>query len=83
MGTTIAADPKPATGRLDQELEMVRGGVRMVATGGATRVLVCGLRFGEQVAASLRPEARRAGVALDPLWRLDEHGCDIRVERLV
>ena len=65
--------------RLDQELTMVQGAISMVARRGATSITVGGLRFGEEILGTLRAVARSHGVTLEPLWRLDCHGCDLRV----
>jgi hypothetical protein len=69
--------------RLDQELTMVEGAITMVAYGGAPSVTVGGLRFGEEVLRALTALARREGVLLEPMWRLDSHGCDLRVRLAV
>ena len=68
---------------LDREIELVKGAVRMVATGSASRLTVAGLWFGAAVVDVLDAWARLAGVALEPLWGLGDSPCDIRVTRVV
>jgi hypothetical protein len=63
--------------RLDVELGDVRAAIALVARGAATRVTVGGLRFGEQVVALLRAEARAKGVVLDPNYWFEDSGCDV------
>ena len=60
---------------------MVQGAIQMVATRGTPSVTVGGMRFGEEVLEALEREATRLGVRLEPLWRLDCHGCDLRAVR--
>ncbi|MFN8622521.1 MAG: hypothetical protein U0869_17435 [Chloroflexota bacterium] len=67
--------------RLDQELGLVRGAIAMVGARGVPSVTVGGLRYGEEIARGLAQEAARAGVTLLHLWRLDCHGCDLKVVR--
>ena len=69
------------TSTLDRELDLVRGAVAMVAAGKAPRVVLASLRFGEQLVAPAREMAAKAGVRIVPLWRADESGADLAVER--
>lgn len=59
------------------EVRNVTGAIALVASGGATRVTVAGLRFGEQVVAQLQAEALCAGVRLEPVYWDDDAGCDV------
>lgn len=67
---------------LEHEMNLVREAIAMVASGGAPRVVVGGLRFGEELLATARGLATEAGVRLVPLWMPDDAGTDIAVERI-
>ncbi|HEY8870701.1 MAG TPA: hypothetical protein VIM30_15110 [Candidatus Limnocylindrales bacterium] len=68
---------------LEHEMTLVREAIAMVAGGGAPRVTVGGLHFGEALLATARGLANEAGVRLVPLWMPDDAGADIAVERIV
>ena len=53
----------------------------MVAAGSAPRVLLGGLRFGEQILERARRMAVGTGTRIVPLWTTDEGGLDLAVER--
>jgi hypothetical protein len=66
---------------LDLELDVVSTAISMVATGGASRVRLAGLRFGEQLLEEARLLARSAGVQVTPLWSADDDdGVGLSVE---
>jgi hypothetical protein len=66
---------------LDRELDVVSAAISMVATGGASRVRLAGLRFGEQLLDEARLLARSAGVQVTPLWSADDDdGIGLSVE---
>lgn len=65
---------------LDHELELVRGAIALVATGGAPRVRLASLRFGEQLLEPAGRLAAEAGVRLTPEWTSDEGGASLIVE---
>jgi hypothetical protein len=65
---------------LEYEMNLVREAIAMVAGGGAPRVTVAGLRFGEALLTTARGLATEAGVRLVPLWMPDDAGADIAVE---
>ncbi len=67
---------------LELEMTLVREAIAMVAGGGAPRVVVGGLRFGEALLATARGLATEVGVRLVPLWMPDDAGADIAVERI-
>ena len=67
---------------LDQELQLVYEAIAMVASGGAPRVIVGGLTFGEALLEPARALADDAGVRVVPLWMPDDAGADIAVERI-
>jgi hypothetical protein len=61
---------------------LVSEAIAMVARGGSRRVVVGGLRFGEELLAPAGRLAAEAGVRLVPLWMPDDAGADIAVERI-
>lgn len=70
----------PAT--LEHEMRLIQEAIALVASGGAPRVVVAGLRLGDELLHSARRVALEAGVRIVPLWRADEAGLDIAVERI-
>ena len=67
---------------LEREMRLIREAIAMVASGGAPRVVLVGIHFGETLVDPARRLALEAGVRLVPLWRADEAGADIAVERI-
>jgi len=67
---------------LEHEMTIVREAIAMVAGGGAPRVTVAGLHFGEALLAIVASLATEAGVRVVPLWLPDDAGADIAVERI-
>jgi hypothetical protein len=75
--------PPPSIARtLDQEILLVREAIAMVAFGGSPRVIVGGLRFGQELLGPNRAVAAEVGVRLIPLWMPEDAGADIVVERI-
>jgi hypothetical protein len=70
----------PAT--LDRELQLVREAIAMVAGGGARRVVVAGIHFGDVLLAPGARLALEAGVRLTRLRTADGAGADLAVERI-
>ena len=70
----------PAT--LEHEMRLIREAIAMVASGGAPRVILAGINFAETLLDPARRLALEAGVRLVPLWRADEAGADIAIERI-
>jgi hypothetical protein len=66
---------------LDREADLLAGAIRLVASGGARRTTVGGLRLAEPAMALVQPLADGLGVVLEPLWRTDEEGLDVLVRR--
>jgi hypothetical protein len=81
MDRTGDPDAEGAYRTLDHELDIVRGAIEMVASGGAPRILISSLRFGEQLIEPARRMANGTGVRIVPLWTTDEGGAGIAVER--
>jgi diphthamide synthase (EF-2-diphthine--ammonia ligase) len=67
---------------IDREAELLASAVRLVASGGARRTTVGGLRLSEAAIAIVRPMAADLGIELEPLWRTDEEGLDVLVRRV-
>ena len=67
---------------LDHELRLINEAIMLVATGGAPRTTVVGLRLGDELLGRAREMAAEAGVRLVPLWHADESGVDIAIERI-
>jgi hypothetical protein len=66
---------------LDLELDVVSTAISMVATGGASRVRLAGLRFGSQLLQEAKLLGRSAGVQVTPLWPADDDdGIGLSVE---
>ena len=59
---------------LDRELELVRTAISMVASGGASRVRLGGLCFGEQLLDQAGSLGRAAGVRVTPVWTASDGG---------
>jgi hypothetical protein len=75
-------DPDETRRRLAAEIQEVRGALALVASGGASRVTLTGLRFGDELTARFRPDAEAAGVLLEPIFWPDDAGCDLIVRRI-
>jgi hypothetical protein len=80
--THVEFDPSGEVQRtIDREAELVASAVRLVASGGAQRTVVAGLRLGEAALTIVGPLAVSLGVLLEPMWRADEEGTDVVVRR--
>lgn len=69
-----------ARGTLEHEISLINGSIALLASGGAARVTLTGLRFGERILPTAQISARALGVVVRPLWRASGAGCDIAVE---
>jgi hypothetical protein len=68
--------------QLRQELDLVEGAIQLVASGGASRVRLGALTFGEPLLERARRTAGRAGVQVTPVWTAsDGGGIGLIVER--
>src|SRR5262245_35500404 len=65
---------------LEFELRLVREAIRMVALGAARRVVLAGLRWGNDVLGEAGEALLEPGVRLAPLGRPHRAGIDIAVE---
>jgi hypothetical protein len=65
---------------LEYELDLIRGAIALVASGGAPRVRLASLAFGEQLLEAARLMATAAGVRVVPGWTSDEGGASLTVE---
>jgi hypothetical protein len=68
--------------RLAAEVADVESAIALVSSGSASRVILGGLQFGDQVARRFRADARSHGLRLEPILRPDDAGCDLIVRRL-
>lgn len=76
-------DPvEPVARTLEREAALVNDAILMVASGRSRRVVVAGIRFGDQLIESANAMAKEAGVRVVPLWTTDEAGADIAIERI-
>ena len=67
---------------IDHELELVRGAIAMVASGGAPRVALGSLRFADQLLKPARRLALEADVRVVPLWTSADAGTGLAIERI-
>lgn len=65
---------------IDQELELIRTAIAMVASGGAPRVVVASLRFGDQILPRAQVLASASGLVATPQWTLDRNQHSIAIE---
>jgi hypothetical protein len=73
----------PTVRELRHELDLVQSAIRLVATGGATRVRLGALTFGEPLLDRVRRMGSRAGVQVTPEWTAsDGGGIGLIVERV-
>ena len=70
----------PAT--VDKELQLIREGIALVASGRAPRTIVAGLLLSEALLDPAGRMAEDAGVTLTALWHTDDSGVDFAIERV-
>lgn len=68
---------------LQRESRIVREAIALVASGGAQRVVIAGLRFGEDVIDPARRGALEAGLRVRALGRSGGEGIDLAIEAIV
>lgn len=66
---------------LDRDAALLESAVRLVASGQAPSVTVAGLQLAVAAIAVVTPLAAEQGIALDPLWGVDQTLTDVRVRR--
>jgi hypothetical protein len=81
MSSTSRHEAQPIESVLERELGLVRDAIAMVASGATARVVLGGLRFGDQLIEPARRLAADSGALVVPLWTTDEGGVDIAIER--
>jgi len=64
--------------RLEHEEHLLRSSIALLAAGGARRVTLIGLTFGERMLPEAAPAAKKAGMVLRPIRSATR--CDITVE---
>jgi hypothetical protein len=67
---------------LERESRIVREAIALVASGGARRVLIAGLRFSDDVVDPARTGALESGVRVRSLDRASGSGVDLSIERI-
>ena len=67
---------------LARSLDLVRSAIDLIASGGADRVTLVGLRGAERVLPQAQALSEAAGLFARATWREDTEGCDIVVEDL-
>jgi hypothetical protein len=67
---------------LDRELAMIQGAIDLVASGGAPRVVLAGMRFGDKLLDQARRLAAASGVRVVPLWKARSEGADLAIEQI-
>jgi hypothetical protein len=67
---------------LERESRIVREAVALVASGGARRVVIAGLRFGDEVVDPARTAALEAGLSVRSLSRTTGAGIDLAIEAI-
>jgi hypothetical protein len=65
---------------LVRETRIVRDAIALVASGGAHRVVIAGLRFSGDVIDPARDAARESGLRVRALKRTSDGGIDLAIE---
>jgi hypothetical protein len=65
---------------LQRESRLVREAIALVASGGARRVVIAGLRFGDDVVDPARTAAGESGLRIRALGRTSGSGIDLSIE---
>ena len=71
----------PVARTIDQEVDLLRSAILMVAGGQSRSTTIVGLRLADAAIALAGPTAAERGVILEPLWGPDEALCDVRARR--
>ena len=67
--------------QIDRELDMADGAIALVVSGHFPRVIVGGLRFGDQLLPEVQRHARGADVIVTPLPGVDDGPIDLLFQR--
>ena len=81
MDTTTQALGDTGRRLLDHELTIVTDGIAFVASGGAVRVTVASLQFGQYLVDAALRLGRESGVRVTPIWSLGDR-VSLAIERL-
>lgn len=79
MRTGVPNGGQQVDDQLAREYGQVATAVALVARQPGTRVVVAGLRFGEQLLTACTSLAAGSGVVLEAQWWPDDAGCDLIV----
>jgi hypothetical protein len=81
MAHTVAgASTRRAAQAIARETRLIREAIAMVAAGGSPRVILAGIRHGEELLDMARRDALAAGVRVNPIRRPANAGTDLIVE---
>jgi hypothetical protein len=64
----------------ERELRMAREAIALVAGGGSPRVVLAGIRYGEEILESARRLGLASGVRVNPLRQPQREAADLVVE---
>ena len=79
-GSRRTTSRRAAQAAEERELRLAREAIVMVAIGASPRVVVAGIRFGDQILDSAQRFALEAGVRVKPLRQAGDAGADLVVE---
>jgi len=67
---------------LERESRLVREAIALVASGGARRVLIAGLRFGDDIVDPAREGALEAGLRIRSIAQSSGDGVELAIEAI-
>jgi hypothetical protein len=84
MATTAVADSTLPSNwpDLEHELNLVRGAIDLITSGGATRVTLIGLQSAERLLPRAQVLGHEQAVTVRAQWHDDRGGCDLAIEAL-
>jgi hypothetical protein len=83
MATAVVTRETPITaGDLARNLQLVRAAIDLIASGGANRVTLVGLRGAERTLPGAQSLSLAAGLRARAAWHASDDGCDITLEGL-
>ncbi|HLB45333.1 MAG TPA: hypothetical protein VJK49_08060 [Candidatus Limnocylindrales bacterium] len=80
MSQLSRARQRGAARAKERELRMVREAIAMVAMGASPRVVLAGIRHGDDILVAARRLALEAGVRVNRLRQQEDKGTDLAVE---